>query len=773
MNEQFELRSPEFLAGGGEMGGRMRTHDWSRSPLGPTAAWAQPLRTLVGVMLGSNHPMFVAWGPEQALLYNDGYARIMGRKHPGALGRPFAEVWHEILPEVGPIMRRAYAGEPTHMDDLMLVMERHGYREETHFSLSYTPVRDESGRVAGVFCPCTEITAQVFADRRQAFRLGLEEHLRGLADPQEIMAKATELLGRHLGAGQVAYAEIDETGAFATIERDWNDGSIPSVVGRHRLDAFGSGLIGGLRRGETAAIADVAADLRTASPEALSSFDQVSVRGLLDVPLVKDGRLVAILAVHSRTPRPWSPHEAALVADVAERTWAVVERARAEAALRESEQRFRVLVESMTEGVSLSDERGVIVYTNPAEDRMFGYAPGELIGQSVTVQNAYPPEESTRIVAAVIAELRASGSWDGEWLNRRKDGAEFVTASRITAVELRGQPHWLCVQRDVTEARRAEERIRFQAHLLDAVEEAVIATDLEGRVFFWNRFAEKLYGWSAQEAHGRPILELTSGSDPAKAQVTLAHVVQGGSWSGEFTGRRRDGSTFPGFVTDSPVLDETGKLIGVIGISYDITRRKQWEEHQQLLIHELNHRVKNTLATVQSVAAQTLRNAATPDEARTALEGRLMALSRAHDVLTRENWEGASLYQVVAQAVAPYSSEGEDRLHLRGPHIRLQPRLALALAMVLQELATNAVKYGALSNETGQITIAWALERDEGPDRIRLVWEETGGPPVVPPARRGFGSRLIERSVTQDLGGSATLEFRPSGLRCIVDAPIG
>ena len=150
-----------------------------------------------------------------------------------------------------------------------------------------------------------------------------------------------------------------------------------------------------------------------------------------------------------------------------------------------------------------------------------------------------------------------------------------------------------------------------------------------------------------------------------------------------------------------------------------------------------------------------------------------MALSRAHDVLTRENWEGASLYQVVAQAVAPYSSSGEDRLHLRGPHVRLQPRMALALAMVLQELATNAVKYGALSTETGEITIAWGLDREDGADRIRLVWEERGGPLVRPPAHRGFGSRLIERSIAQDIEGSATLEFRPSGLRCIVDAPIG
>ncbi len=149
-----------------------------------------------------------------------------------------------------------------------------------------------------------------------------------------------------------------------------------------------------------------------------------------------------------------------------------------------------------------------------------------------------------------------------------------------------------------------------------------------------------------------------------------------------------------------------------------------------------------------------------------------MALSRAHDVLTRENWEGASLYQVVAQAVAPYSSPGEDRLHLRGPRVRLPPRTALALAMALQELATNAVKYGALSNETGEIRIAWSVKRAGAPPRLRLRWEEAGGPPVSPPERRGFGTRLIERSLAQDLDGEVRITFEPDGVVCTVDAPI-
>ncbi|MFC4172690.1 PAS domain-containing protein [Microvirga sp. GCM10011540] len=158
----------DFLSGGGEMGALIRAHDWAATPLGSPGGWPYGLKTLVGVMLGSNQPMFIAWGPERTFLYNDAYAEILVRKHPTALGRDFLEVWHEIQDDLRPIVEQAYSGEPVHMDDITLIMERRGYPEETHFAFSYTPVRDESGAIAGFFCPCTEITGQIMAERRLA-----------------------------------------------------------------------------------------------------------------------------------------------------------------------------------------------------------------------------------------------------------------------------------------------------------------------------------------------------------------------------------------------------------------------------------------------------------------------------------------------------------------------------------------------------------------------------------------------------------------------------
>jgi two-component sensor histidine kinase len=225
-------------------------------------------------------------------------------------------------------------------------------------------------------------------------------------------------------------------------------------------------------------------------------------------------------------------------------------------------------------------------------------------------------------------------------------------------------------------------------------------------------------------------------------------------------------------VAVTPILGADGSLDKLLSVSRDTTETKQLEEHQRLLINELNHRVKNTLTTVQSIASQTLRNAATLEEAQAAFEGRLLALSRAHNVLTRENWEGANLRKIVTEAIAPYSNAREDRLHLTGPDVRLPPRMALALAMALQELATNAVKYGALSNETGEIAIGWRLDGTKAPLCLHLRWEESGGPAVRAPKRRGFGTRLIERSLALDLEGDVRIEFATGGVTCTVDAPL-
>jgi PAS domain S-box-containing protein len=305
------------------------------------------------------------------------------------------------------------------------------------------------------------------------------------------------------------------------------------------------------------------------------------------------------------------------------------------------------------------------------------------------------------------------------------------------------------------------------------VEEQVELAYRNGRFVECNDAMAEMYGLARAEDLIGKTLEFSLPSSNPEARAYLAEVILSNySVAGVESVEQDASGNRKHFDNSMAGIIEDGQLKRLWGIQRDITDRKQAEEQRTLLIHELNHRVKNTLATVQSIASQTLRNAPTMRDAKEALEGRLIALARAHDVLTRESWEGAELKDIVGQAIAPYTSRDENRFHVSGPEIRLSPRMALALAMALQELATNAVKYGALANATGEIRITWEVEPALPKPRVHLRWDESGGPPVRPPSRRGFGSRLIERSLSQDLNGIARIEFRPTGIVCTVDAPL-
>ena len=216
---------------------------------------------------------------------------------------------------------------------------------------------------------------------------------------------------------------------------------------------------------------------------------------------------------------------------------------------------------------------------------------------------------------------------------------------------------------------------------------------------------------------------------------------------------------------------EDGKAVRLAGISLDITERRNAEERQRLLLDELNHRVKNTLASVQSIALQTRRSVSSPSAFSETFIERIHALARAHDLLTESAWQGASLADVIRRTLA-LQVDGDDaaRVTSGGPPIRLGPNAAVTLNMAFHELATNALKYGALSETTGRVDIAWRVDPEAG-DLI-LDWRESGGPPVGLPTLRGFGSRLIEQAMTRELGGEARLSFLPSGLWCHMRLPL-
>lgn len=644
--EQAGEGTPYFLSGDGEMGARMRGLDWSATPFGPPEHWPEPLKFSVSVMLQSSVPTAIYWGPELRLLYNDAWAPIPAERHPWALGRRGREVWAEIWDVVGPQMDAVLAtGQGFSAHDQLLVMIRGGRQRETWWNYSFTPIRGDDGRVLGILNEGREVTDRVQLERRQSFLLRLSDALRSQGDPFAIIRTAQAMLGETLGANRVGYGEVDESERWFTTFDNWAKG-VPARQGTHDLATFGPEVHGDLRAGKPLVIEDVRTDPRTLSPEVLAAFEGIDTEAAVTASLVKGGRMVAALYVHSKAARSWLEGDVQLVQDVAERTWAEVARARAENAARASEERYRRIFEQSSDLIVTCSLDREITGANPAAARALGLSREQLIGRKTS--DLLLPKFRSISLAMLDRKLEEGG-------NTRYE------------VELRG-------------------------------------------------------------AGGKPLnVEINSGL----------------------------------------TFDERGDPIEIHVVGRDITERKRWEAHQQLLVGELNHRVKNTLAIVQSLSHQTFRPDTPPTEAIAAFEGRLQALAAAHSLLTRENWEAASISDIVDGALSPFCER--DRCSREGPEVRLPPQTAVSLTLALHELATNAAKYGALTPGDGAVSVRWTHDSD----LLKLSWRESGGPPVAAPSRRGFGTRMLERALARELGGSVVLRYEPTGVVCEIEAPVG
>jgi two-component system, chemotaxis family, CheB/CheR fusion protein len=289
----------------------------------------------------------------------------------------------------------------------------------------------------------------------------------------------------------------------------------------------------------------------------------------------------------------------------------------------------------------------------------------------------------------------------------------------------------------------------------------------------WNPGAERLYGYSAREAIGQPVSSLAP-AEQAPAQAAQLREAQTGTVAGAVATvrRRKDGSPINVDLTVMPIRAADGTAVSVAEASRDITDRLRSYDQRSTLLRELNHRVKNTLATVQAIAVQTYQNTQTREAFQDAFDARLIALSKTHDLLTQSNWEGASLRDLVLQELSPYRTDKPLRLTIDGQDVQLPPKAALAFSLLFHELATNAVKHGALSVPAGRIDVGWEIS-DGGEQRTLLLhWVESGGPQVAKPSRRGLGSRLIERDLAYELSGEVRLDFDASGVRCTIDVPL-
>ena len=324
-------------------------------------------------------------------------------------------------------------------------------------------------------------------------------------------------------------------------------------------------------------------------------------------------------------------------------------------------------------------------------------------------------------------------------------------------------------RRQIEEALRAsEQHLLHEKQLVDLSREPIFVWDVDDSVLQWNRGCEEFYGFKSTEAIGQQSQRLLRTTVPGSSFEQLkAKLLERGTWSGELIQKTKDEREF--------AVDSRLELVTVEGrrlvfeSDRDITERKQWEQQQRLLLRELNHRVKNTLAVVQAIAHQTLRSAKTTKDFVQGFEGRVAALGSAHDLLVQSDWKGADLASLVREQLKPYISDDPSRAQIEGPPVVLPPSLASPFSFVIYELATNAAKYGAWSAPAGTVSLKWSLAQRKEATVLKFVWTESGGPRVKPPTGKGFGSVLIEQEVPQ---ARVQRDYKPSGVVCTIEVPL-
>ena len=313
----------------------------------------------------------------------------------------------------------------------------------------------------------------------------------------------------------------------------------------------------------------------------------------------------------------------------------------------------------------------------------------------------------------------------------------------------------------------AETKLRLLASIVESSDDAIVTKNLDGIITSWNRGAERIFGYLANEAIGRPIMILIPPDRHDEESIIIERIRRGERIDHYETVRQhKDGSKLNISLTVSPLRDAAGNIFGASKIARDITDRKRAEAQIAVLAREAEHRAKNVLAAVQATVH--LSQSDTPEGLKRSIEGRIQALANVHRLFVETRWTGADLRTLALDELSPYCQEGDARAQVDGTNVTVKPDVAQALAVILHELATNAAKYGALSVPDGRVRVCWSKPSDE---RLILRWTETGGPPAKPPTRQGFGTRVM-KSMISSLKGDIRLEWSKDGLVCEIAIPV-
>jgi PAS domain S-box-containing protein len=827
------------------MGALMRTHDWSRSPLGHPASWPDTLKAAIATCLSSLFPMVVWWGPDLIMLYNDAWQPILGdTKHPAGLGRPGAESWPETWAIVSGQFESALKGYASWSENLMLASDRHGFLEECYFTYSHSPLKDAEGRVVGVQTAVIETTDRVLNERRMLVLRDVCKAAVEATYQRKSVEDSCEALLELLchGNPDVPFAAqyISESDSRARLIccKAIDRSLLPNTITACDSDAWGIAQV--LREHRPAFSEDPKGICQTSSEAAWPE----PTRQLVALPLLaKDaaGDLLGVLLVgiNSRLRLDESYLNflnliaAALAGSIARSHDAKREMddlatlKSAETVLRASGAQLaeeanalkrlydwssrlwhtRDLKEGLMEmlrasiemmgadmgNVQIVNARGVLtVAAEQGFDRPFLEffkevsidedspcaralrANRRIIIEDIEADEDFAPFRS----AASAAGFRAVQSTplmtrDGKPLGVMS--THFRDAHRPSEHELRILDLYARRAVDFIERHRSEEALRQSEERYKGIYEnagtGIYIADLAGHFQYCNPAYAAMHGYTEEELRSLTTKDLVHPDDWPRHTPQIQLLTSEKIRSFEIMNRciGKGGDLLWVHKRVSLLRDAAGRPESMIALVTDVTERKRAEDARELLRAELDHRVKNALATVSAVISHTQEGSRSLTSFVTALNGRLRSMANTHELLSARQWQGISLAELVRRELAPYASS--NNTDIEGPEVILKPEAGLAMAMVLHELATNAAKYGALSSKNGHVLIRWKRRLLGHLAYLIIDWQEINGPAVIAPNEPSFGTSTIRDLIPYEFGGSVDFSLAPEGVRCRVELP--
>lgn len=608
------------------------------------------------------------------------------------------------------------------------------------------------------------------SEQRKAYLLSLSDALRPLQDSQEITRTATRELGVRLGTARSYYVEYPAGRDYAEVARDYHAPPYESMAGRYSNEQFRT-TVERIAEGTTWVVEDAQAEPYLQDSER-AYFAEHKLCAWIDVPLIKHGELQAALCIVHDEPRRWTDNEITIVEETAERCWAAIERARAQRELALSEERLRALVAAG----SLSIYR---LSADWSQMIQVGDEPPAPTDRPVDnwLDRYILEEDRPRVLAAIAEGIRSKSPFMREHRVRLDDGSiGWIQSRAVPCFDEDGNiVEWFGAGTDVTDRKRAEIALRKSEQkyrdLFHAMDEAFALVEvIPGEDGGWRdvRFLEVNPAFMTHtgmaDPTGKTLSEALGSPNPNWVQLYGRALDTGEPIRVE----EQEGTLGRTFDLNFFALD--AKRRRVAALFTDITERKRGERRQQMLLAELQHRVRNIMAMIRSVVRRAAVNKSDVGDFVDHLEGRLDAMARTQAMLTRAPGRDIDLASIIEDEMLAQGADSRG-LRLRGPGIALSPKVAEVMTLAVHELATNSVKYGALGPDGGQLSVEWKLRRKNGEAQLHFAWEERG---ITPPAERhpGFGTELITRKIPFELDGAARMDIGPDGICVTLAFPL-